>query len=161
MTTIAISSPDPFMQHKYASVVFLAGSIEMGTAKEWQQEIISKIMGWETQSDIIILNPRRADWDSSWVQEKSNPQFSEQVNWELDGLKRADLIFFFFDPATMSPISLMELGYVGGTSARVVVCCPPGFYRKGNVDIFCQRMGIPVLENFDEAVGFLRACMTT
>lgn len=44
------------------------------------------------------------------VQEASNPQFRQQVEWELNALSVADLIVFYFDPATRSPITLLELG---------------------------------------------------
>ena len=60
--------------------VFLAGSIEMGKAENWQDKV-ERLLANE---DIIIYNPRRDDWNSSWVQSKDNPQFREQVEWELD-----------------------------------------------------------------------------
>src|SRR3974390_885282 len=86
--------------------IFLAGSIEMGKAVDWQTLMTNKLYDFKA----TILNPRRDDWDSSWEQKIENPQFSEQVNWELDALDRADIIAMYFDPKTMSPISLLELG---------------------------------------------------
>jgi hypothetical protein len=47
----------------------------------------------------------------------------------------------YFDPNTLSPISLLELG-LHAKSGKLIVCCPEGFYRKGNVDIVCQNFGI-------------------
>ena len=61
--------------------IFLAGSIEMGSAEDWQKVLISEIL--QMNKNITIYNPRRDDWDSSWVQEQANPQFNHQVNWEL------------------------------------------------------------------------------
>ena len=72
--------------------VFLAGSIEQNTAINWQEKTIQVI---DNQS-IIILNPRRKDWDCSWKEDINNPDFNEQVNWELNGLQRADLIIMYF-----------------------------------------------------------------
>lgn len=101
--------------------IFLAGSIEMGVAEDWQSKIVNTLKN----KYVTILNPRRDDWDSSWIQEQSNPQFNHQVNWELNNLDRADIIFMYFAPDTKSPISLLELGkYV---STNMVVCCPKGF----------------------------------
>jgi hypothetical protein len=129
--------------------IFLAGSIEMGVAEDWQSKIVNTLKN----KYVTILNPRRDDWDSSWVQEQSNPQFNHQVNWELNNLDRADIIFMYFAPDTKSPISLLELGkYV---STNMVVCCPKGFWRKGNVDIVCTRHDAPLFNNFDDAVGAL------
>ena len=127
--------------------VFLAGSIEMGTASPWQQELVKQF-----PIGINFLNPLRDNWDSSWVQELNCPNFYEQVTWELDMLDRADIIPVYFDPNTKSPITLLELGlhafdvdYAG--RPKLIVCCPDGYWRKGNVDIVCQRYGIPVFSN--------------
>ena len=30
------------------------------------------------------------------------------------------------------------------------MCCPEGFWRKGNVDIVCERFGIPCVEDFEQ-----------
>lgn len=40
--------------------LFLAGSIEMGKAENWQDRITKAFEGID---DIVILNPRRDDWD--------------------------------------------------------------------------------------------------
>ena len=140
-----IKAPEPFKNAKHACI-FLAGSIEMGTAEPWQENFVQEFQDY----DVTFLNPRRTDWDSSWVQEKSNPEFSEQVNWELDALNFADYVVFYFDKNTKSPITLMELGLYA--HKKCIVCCPTGFYRKGNVDIVCARYKIPVVESFEELV---------
>ena len=142
--------------------VFLAGSIEMGTAEPWQDSTIAKL----ADLDVEIYNPRRADWDSSWVQSITNPQFATQVNWEMDHLELADIAFFYFDPATKAPITLMELGFMLGsaimfTEACIVVVCPKGFWRKGNVEVMCARAeaeGVHVFfeESLDEGIAILR-----
>jgi hypothetical protein len=131
--------------------VFLAGSIEMGTAEPWQERLVNEFK----DTDIRFLNPRRDDWDSSWVQEASNLQFSQQVNWELDALDYSDLIVFYFDPNTKSPITLMELGLYA-SSGKVIVCCPDRFWRKGNVEIVCQRHHVTLVNSFDELVSAVK-----
>jgi hypothetical protein len=78
------------------------------------------------------------------VQSIDNPQFNKQVNWELDNLSRSDIAFFYFDPKTKSPITLMELGFMLGQSMQggwyeIIVVCPDGFWRQGNVEIMCAR----------------------
>jgi hypothetical protein len=132
--------------------VFLAGSIEMGVAEDWQTAITEIFK----DEDVTFLNPRRDDWDSSWEQKESNPEFNHQVNWELTQLTESDIAFFNILPDTKSPITLMELGVCAAIHQHVIVCCPTGFWRKGNVDVICSRAGIPVFENFDAAIGALR-----
>lgn len=135
------------LQNKFS--IFLAGSIEMGSAENWQAKIENALKDYES---ICILNPRRENWDSSWKQEKSNPKFSEQVNWELEGLEKANLIVFYFAPETKSPISMLELGLFAH-SKKLVVCCPQGFWRKGNIDIVCERYGIKQVESLDKLIS--------
>ena len=60
---------------KYSTGVFLAGSIEMGKAEDWQAKLEKSLKDLE----ITVFNPRRDDWDSSWTQEQSNPQFNAQM----------------------------------------------------------------------------------
>jgi hypothetical protein len=144
-----IKSPELYYNDNcFIGDVFLGGSIEMGLAEPWQERLVNEF----NDTDIRFLNPRRDDWDSSWVQEASNPQFAEQVNWELDALEYSDLIVFYFDPTTKSPITLMELGLSVAGYGNVIVCCPDGFWRKGNVEIVCQRYGIKMVNNFNELV---------
>jgi hypothetical protein len=75
------------------TTVFLAGSIEMGVAEDWQSMVPKH---FEDKTNLVFYNPRRDDWDSSWEQKESNPQFNHQVNWELDKLDKANYIFMYF-----------------------------------------------------------------
>ena len=127
--------------------IFLAGSIEMGIAEDWQTQVENYFK--EYPKDIVILNPRRDAWDSNWSQDSLSPQFYQQVNWELNSLEKADLIIMYFSPETKSPISLLEFGMFA-TSGKILVCCPAGFWKKGNVDIVCERYGIPNYAKLDD-----------
>lgn len=128
--------------------IFLAGSIEMGTAENWQDKVEKHFEG---NPFYTILNPRRDDWDSSWEQEFENPQFYQQVSWELNALDKATHILMYFSPETKSPISLLELGLYA-KSEKMVVVCPEGFWRRGNVEIVCEKYGIPFYSDLDEAL---------
>jgi hypothetical protein len=129
--------------------VFLAGSIEMGSAPNWQADLESRL----SSLDVDIYNPRRDNWDPTWQQSANNPKFREQVEWELDGIEKADLVVMYLAPSTIAPISLLELGFLSGLGfyalTNTVVCCPEGFHRKGNVDIVCDRYGIPQVSSLE------------
>ena len=133
-------------------VVFLAGSIEMGHAEPWQDELATRLLA--ANPGLVVANPRRSAWDPSWEQSIDNPNFAEQVNWELDHLARADLVVFYFQPGTQSPITLLELGKHlerPDISHSTLVCCPPGFWRRGNVEIVMARAGLGrPLDSLDE-----------
>lgn len=126
--------------------VFLSGSIDMGKAKDWQTEIADKLR----DEDVILFNPRRDDWDDSWKQEMSFKPFREQVEWELNALEKADMIVVYFDKDGQAPITLMELGL--HKDDDMVVCCPEGYFRKGNVDIVCHKYGIKQVDDIDGLV---------
>ena len=147
---IEIQAPNEIPNVKTNTKIFLGGSIEMGKAIDWQRELIERLK----DEMITFLNPRRSDWDSSWTQEITNPQFKEQVEWELNGLDMADIIVMVFDPNTKSPISLLELG-LHASSKKMVVICPEGFWRKGNVDIVCEKHNIKQVLNIDELVEYI------
>ena len=127
-----IKAPNKFKDKIY---VFLAGSIEMGKAEDWQSKVCRELSDFE---NIIILNPRRDDWDSSWKQSIENKQFTEQVEWELEAQEKSDYIIMNFCEDTIAPISLLELGLFIN-SGKMIVACPPKFHRKGNVDIICKK----------------------
>jgi hypothetical protein len=133
--------------------IFLGGSIEMDTAEKWQDKIVEALTGYY----VTILNPRRDNWNTLIKQSISDPDFSEQVNWELNALDAASIIIFYFDPNTLAPITLMELGLmVGKGKKNILVCCPDGYWRKGNVEILCNREGILSFNTFDELVDYLK-----
>jgi len=137
------------------TTVFLAGSIEMGAAEDWQTVVPKH---FEDKTNLVFYNPRRDDWDSSWKQTEFNPQFNYQVNWELDKLSKSDYIFMYFSPETKSPISLLELGMFAGKK-NMIVCCPDRFWRKGNVDIVCSRFNLPLYTTLSEAIGRLKTVL--
>ena len=150
---VVILPPQEFDVTGKASV-FLAGAIDMGAAEDWQKEI------GESLKDVncTVLNPRRKDWDSSWKQEMSNPKFREQVEWELRGLEQCSFIALCLTKDSKAPISLLELG-LHVSEGKMIVCCPTGFYRKGNVDIVCAKYSVPVFDDFDEFKGAVRLRM--
>ena len=132
--------------------VFLAGSIEQNKADRWQDKV-AEICKTE---DIIFFNPRRDNWDASLKQDISEPEFNRQVNWELNLLERSKLIFMYFDPQTQSPITLLEFGHYF-LSGKLIVCCPPGFWRRGNLQICCDRAHIQLYDSLDQAISILKA----
>ena len=139
-----INAPSPIPQ--LHPLLFLGGSIEMGSATSWQAGAAQRAaeLGWN------VLNPRR-DGVAPWNPVASDPDFIEQVNWELDGQERADRIVINFLPDTKSPVSLLELG-LGAASGKVVIVCPESFWRRGNVELVCQHYNIPLVETLEEAL---------
>src|SRR5271168_1974156 len=125
-----------FAPHQYTiqgKSVFLAGSIDRHQAT-WQSSITDSL----AHLPITLLNPHRPDWDSTWKQDISSTQFREQVEWELNAMEIADVIAMYLGPGSPAPISLLEL-WLFARSGKIVVACPEGFWRRGNVQVVCKR----------------------
>ena len=149
---------------RHPTSVFLAGSIT--GADNWQQKAADEIATWPIQG--VIFNPRRKEWaesDPSNVIDKD--RFREQVEWELERIEGASQVLFNFVPGTLAPITLAEFGirytnlrYAGQLSAeRNIVVCPEGFWRRGNVEIMCDRHGIALFSDMDIALIELKRRM--
>lgn len=131
--------------------VFLAGSIDMGASENWQARVEQAL----ADEGVVLLNPRRDDWNPAWQSSAAEPEFRKQVEWELSALNRADVILMYFAPASQSPITLLELG-LHAPSGKVLLACPEGYWRKGNVDITADRYGVPRYESLDALIAGVR-----
>jgi Nucleoside 2-deoxyribosyltransferase like len=148
---LIIKPPAPLPTDANTRTVFLAGSIDMGLAEDWQAHMEAAL----ADLDVIVLNPRRAQWDSSWVQSIDNDLFRGQVEWELAALDQATVVAMYFAPVTKAPITLLELG-LRAHKGGIIVCCPDGYWRKGNVEIVCRRHGIPLASSLDALTAEVR-----
>jgi hypothetical protein len=136
--------------------VFLAGSIEMGKAKFWQKKVNQALK----DLPIAVYNPRRNKFNKGLRQRMDNPQFAEQLNWEYKYLEKSNIIAMYLEPGTVSPISLQELG-IYAESKKIIVCCPDGYERKGNVEACCFAHNIVLIETYAEFVLEVRRIMQT
>jgi hypothetical protein len=130
--------------------IFLAGSINQNKATDWQKKVVKALGKYK----VTLFNPRRDNWDGDLEQVITNPVFKGQVVWELDGQDDCDLIIMYFDKEGESPITLLELGLYA-SSGKLVVCCEEGFWRKGNVDIVCERFKITQAKTLDELISIV------
>jgi hypothetical protein len=70
-------------------------------------------------------------------------------------MEQANLIAMYFAPTSRAPITLLELG-LAARSGKLVVCCPDGFWRKGNIEVVCARYDVPLLEQLPDLIEFVR-----
>ena len=147
-----ITAPDPQPPPGGDPVLFLAGSIEHDRAPRWQDQVVTSL----NDVAVTILNPRRPDWDATWGSDLDDPRFAEQVSWELAGLERADCIACYLAPGTISPISLLECG-LHARSGRLIVACPPGFQRRGNVRAMCRQYAVPLVDDLPQLIAAVRS----
>jgi len=143
--------------------IFLAGSIEMGVAEMWQAKVVNELKKYK----VLLFNPRRANWDVTIKQSILSKPFVDQVEWELEQIEKSDIIIFYFDGNTKSPVTMLELGLVLGrvderreaNHQQVLLCCPDEFWRSGNVEYTASRYGtnmVSYTKTFDEMIAELK-----
>ena len=138
-----IHAPDE-IHDDFKPRVFLGGTIDNGDSPDWQSEVYDRFKHF----DVTFLNPRRPNWSA----QADQIEIKRQIQWELHALKTADSVLIYFAPGSQSPISLLEMGiYV--QSKKLVVCCPPKFYRYMNVKTTCEWFNAAFHESLDEAVA--------
>lgn len=77
------------------------------------------------------------------------------MEWELNALEKADYIIMFFGKDSKSPISLLEMGLYA-KSGKLLVICPDGFWRKGNVDITAEKYGVKQFDSIENVLDYLK-----
>ena len=132
-----------------AKSIFLAGTTSKVDATDWRKTLTSSL----SEYSITIYNPYRADWDSTWREDANFPPYRKQVLWELDKQARADLVVVYFHRATQAPVSLLEFGLCAQVPDKVIAVCPEGYWKRGNVQIVCQKYGVEMLDDIGELRG--------
>lgn len=151
--TIVVKAPNDY-EFGTALRIFLGGAIDMGAAENWQERLTKDLSDYDDE-DLVLLNPRRDDWDSTWTQDPTpGTQFYEQVEWELIAQENADGIIYYFTADSKAPITLLELGLFN--ACNTVVHCPKEFYRYGNVKMVCDRYDIPMFETYEELLEYVK-----
>ena len=69
-------------------------------------------------------------------------------------MEAADVILIYLHPGTESPVTMLEFG-LWARSGKVVVCCPEGYVRSGNVQVLCERFGVEMVERLEDVVEIL------
>lgn len=152
---VHVTSPEPLPLDNHMPRVFMGGSIDMGGAPDWQAAMTRAL----SDMDVVILNPRRPDWNPAWRPEADEPEFRRQVEWELAALEASDVIVMYFAPGTQSPISLLEMGLHARTG-KLIVLAPDGFWRKGNVDITAEAYGVRQVHTMEELTAAVREALS-
>lgn len=166
-----VYSPPNFPDIVGKTTIFLGGSIEMGAAENWQEGFIVDFLesfklvqhsfgvvcsiSYHDTSSFCFLNPRRGDWDNSWYQSIENPQFFQQVSWELNYLEKATHKVFYFAADTLSPITLLELGKFH-LDPNVYICWHEKYKRAGNLEVFCNRYNLKTYKDLKEITNEIR-----
>jgi nucleoside 2-deoxyribosyltransferase len=114
-----------FSAHKIG--VFLAGTIT--GAKDWQKQVTESLRDF----DINVFNPRRAKKPTD------QEDVQQQIEWEYNLLRLADLVSFWFGDETVAPITLFELGAQSALKKPIIIGMDPKYSRRFDVE---TQMGL-------------------
>ena len=142
---IYVESPNILSDLTGKFSVFLAGGIT--GCPEFQTEICQALKS--VPDDLVIFNPRRKDFP---IYDPSAAQ--DQITWEFNALRQADLITFWFPKETLCPIVLLELGSWIVQKKPLVIGCHPDYARKQDVEIQASlaRPGLPIFDNLEDII---------
>jgi len=121
--------------------VFLAGGI-LG-CPNWQSYVVSEL---KDVPGMTVYNPRRKDFP-----EHPAPKASEeQIAWEFEHLRDADVVLFWFSPGSPNPMALYELGMWANsrTDTISIVGADPTYERRQDV-VVQTRLAKPWMHVFD------------
>ena len=149
--TTMVTSPQALPADDGRIRVFLAGSIDMGRSEDWQARVADEL----ADADVVLLNPRRADWNPAWQASTDEPEFVRQVRWELQALDAADIVLMYFAPGSQSPVTLLEMG-LHARGGKLLVSAPEGFWRRGNVQITADHYQVPHWDDLDALINAVR-----
>lgn len=125
--------------------IYLAGSVD---GENWRSFLDKEL----SNMNYIVFNPL-IDKKEDYVESLTNPQFCQQKLWESTCMAKSDYIVFYFNPNTKASISLLELG-LWVREKPMVVCCPEGYWKKGDVDYVCQSFDIPQVEGLETLLSY-------
>lgn len=119
--------------------MFLAGGIT--NCPDWQSYIVNEL---KDISNLTIYNPRRKNFPIN-----DATASEEQITWEFEHLRDADLLFFWFAKGSLNPIVLYELGmWCNSTDKLAIIGIDPGYERKQDV-IIQTKLARPNVVFFD------------
>jgi hypothetical protein len=124
--------------------VFLAGGIT--NCLDWQTYVANKLK----DRDITVFNPRRKNFpilDTNAAR--------EQIEWEHQRLRSADINAFWFPKETLCPIALFELGGALERNKPLVIGIDSNYLRKKDIEIqvSLQRPETKICYSLDDFVN--------
>ena len=156
---IAVVAPNENEEAQEKTIsVFLAGSIEMGQARDWQNEMIGDEAECSLSSlDIAIYSPRRLKFAKLKGEDGFPEAFKEQLDWEHKHLEGSSIISMFFwggwphekEIKRLAPVTMLELGEFCH-SGRIIVGCEQTYPKRDNVEYVCKKHGITIVDTLEE-----------
>jgi hypothetical protein len=104
--------------------------------------------------DILIINPRRASYDTNHIYTEK-----EQIGWEAENLEKSTGVSFWFPKESLCPITLFELGKEILKDKPLFIGMDKEYARRKNLEVqlSLHKPGIEIvysLENLANQIKF-------
>jgi hypothetical protein len=128
MTVVKAVNEVYSIKNNSSPTIFLAGGIS--NCHDWQSDALREFKKIDSH-DFTIYSPRRDNFPID------DPEAAEQqIVWEYNHLRDADIIIFWFSGGSLNPIVLYELGMWGNSTDKpIFVGCDPEYTRTQDVTI--------------------------
>ena len=126
------------------ATLFLAGpSSRVENHTPWRQEAVKILKRVGYQDTIYVPEPNNGTW----------PTYERQVTWELDALRRADVIVFWIPRSDELPgfTTNVEFGF-WVQSGRVVLGAPEDAPHLDYLRALAQRYNVPIFTSLPEII---------
>jgi len=125
---LIITAPEEIysIQNNNNIKMFLAGGIS--GCSDWQSYVVNELRDIE---NLTVYTPRRKKFPIN------DPNAAEeQITWEYQHLRDANILFFWFSRGSLNPIVLYELGmWCNSTDKMAIIGIDPEYERKEDVII--------------------------
>ncbi|MFK7786732.1 MAG: nucleoside 2-deoxyribosyltransferase domain-containing protein [Crocinitomicaceae bacterium] len=122
--------------------IFLAGSMAQESSSNWRKTVVNQF--GDTYHFFVPTHPNH--------DQTGDDEMKTHIEWELNGLAKADFILLNFLADARSPISMVEMGmYI--QSGKLIVVCPKNFYKRRYVETLCEKYTTPLFNHLDQLLN--------
>lgn len=144
-TVVPVYAREPFPD-KITKTIFLAGPTpRKDGVPSWRPEALKILGELGFDGHVFVPEPR----DGQWLAD-----YDGQIEWEEEGLNRADVIVFWVPreiPDMMALTTNIEWG-MWKTSGKVIWSAPPSAKNTRYAEYYAEKLGVPRTKELREAL---------
>lgn len=151
---VVLNPGDQIPQNTQDSIkLYLAGTMDFGSQEnDWQGKIIQglayltdpyKGLIMYKNANFIILNPKVMPTTGT-APGLDNPEFVQQMQWRMQMVDQADVVFLNILKKSQSPIPLLEFGSLV-QSGKLVVRTSEEYPYYAQLRLYCEKYNVPLL----------------
>lgn len=133
--------------------LYLGGTMDFSSSNnDWQQKFIEglakltdPLKGLLMYKNVswIIFNPHVLP-TTNLAPSLDNPEFVQTMQWRIQMMDLADVVFLNIMNKSTSPIPVLEFGTMT-TSGKLVVRCGENYQIYSQIRLYCEKYQIPLL----------------